>query len=93
MVGSQKGGNFSHPDNEGYPGFILSQVEEKALAAMPIYKPTVVTLLAGTNDMIRNIDVAAAPDRLSKIVGDVVEFPGDRLVVVASTLQLEAPKL
>ncbi|KAF7339106.1 FG-GAP repeat domain-containing protein [Mycena venus] len=25
MVGSQKGGNFKDPDNEGYPGFIISQ--------------------------------------------------------------------
>lgn len=49
MVGSQKGGTFHDPDNEGYPGAILSEIHDKGQAAMPVQRPNIVTILAGTN--------------------------------------------
>ncbi|KAH7104326.1 lipolytic enzyme [Auriculariales sp. MPI-PUGE-AT-0066] len=85
MVGSQKGGNFSDPDNEGYPGFILSQVDAKAIANTAVYQPNICTLLAGTNDMTGNIDLAGAPGRISQVIGDVLNvWEGLTMVVVAT---------
>ncbi|KAJ7469671.1 lipolytic enzyme [Mycena latifolia] len=84
MVGSQKGGDFFDPYNEGYPGFIITQVNNKSNAAMPVYRPNVVTLLVGTNDMLQNIDPAGAPARLSTLIQDVLDAPPLTLVVLAT---------
>ncbi|KAF7339110.1 FG-GAP repeat domain-containing protein [Mycena venus] len=84
MVGSQKGGNFKDPDNEGYPGFIISQVTDKANAAMPVQRPNIVTLLVGTNDMLQNVDVGNAPARLTTLIQDVLDAPPLTLVVLST---------
>ncbi|KAJ7046221.1 lipolytic enzyme [Mycena alexandri] len=84
MVGSQKNGNFLDPDNEGYPGFIISQVDAKGIAAMAVQRPNIVTLLVGTNDMIDNVDPAGAPARLTQTIQDVLDAPPLTLVVVST---------
>ncbi|KZW03835.1 FG-GAP repeat domain-containing protein [Exidia glandulosa HHB12029] len=84
MVGSQKAGDFHDPDNEGYPGAILSEVYDKGRAAMPIQRPNVVTILVGTNDATRNIDPAGMPDRLARIIQDVLDWPWLTMVVVST---------
>jgi lysophospholipase L1-like esterase len=72
------------PDNEGYPGFVISQVHDKANAAMPTYRPNVVTLLVGTNDALQNIDPAGAPARLTSLIQDVLDAPPLTLVVLST---------
>ncbi|KAJ7874945.1 lipolytic enzyme [Mycena olivaceomarginata] len=71
MVGSQKSGNFTDPDHEGYPGFIISQIDAKGIAAMPVQQPNIVTLAAGTNDMLQNVAPADAPARLVTAIQDI----------------------
>ncbi|KAF7339112.1 FG-GAP repeat domain-containing protein [Mycena venus] len=80
----QKGGTFKDPDNEGYPGFIISQVTDKANAAMPVQRPNIVTLLVGTNDMLQNVDVGNAPARLTTLIQDVLDAPPLTLVVLST---------
>ncbi|KAJ7637842.1 FG-GAP repeat domain-containing protein [Mycena rosella] len=84
MVGSQKGGDFFDPDNEGYPGFIITQVDAKGTAAMPVQRPNIVTLLVGTNDMLQNVDPVGAPDRLATVIQTVLDAPPLTLVVVST---------
>ncbi|EJD34779.1 lipolytic enzyme [Auricularia subglabra TFB-10046 SS5] len=84
LVGSQKAGDFHHPYNEGYPGAVLTEVNAHGQDAMPKYRPNVVTLLAGTNDAVFKIDPAGMPDRLYKIVDDILNWPWLTLVVVAT---------
>jgi lysophospholipase L1-like esterase len=84
MVGRQKAGDFHDPDNEGYPGAVLSEVNAKGQEAMPIMRPNIVTILAGTNDMTRDLDVAGAPDRMWKIIDNVLNWEWLTMVVVAT---------
>ncbi|KAJ6479448.1 lipolytic enzyme [Mycena vitilis] len=84
MVGSQHGGTFQDPDNEGYPGFVIAQVNAKANTNMPTYRPNIVTLLVGTNDMVQNLDVANAPARLTTLIQNVLDEPPLTLVVVST---------
>ena len=84
MVGSQKGGNFQDPDNEGYPGLVISQVNDHEQTDMPTYRPNIATILVGTNDALQNIDPAGAPDRLHKLIDDVLNWPWLTMVVVAT---------
>jgi len=82
MVGSQQGGNVD-PDNEGYPGAIISEVIDKGQAAMPTYRPNIVTILVGTNDMVQNI-ADGAPDRLGTLIDDILDWDWLTLVVVST---------
>ncbi|KAF7290778.1 Lipolytic enzyme [Mycena indigotica] len=84
MVGSQQGGTFYDPFNEGYPGAIISQVDDKAKVQMPIQRPSVVTILVGTNDMTGNVDVANAPNRLKTLIQNVLDAPPLTLVIVST---------
>jgi lysophospholipase L1-like esterase len=68
-IGSQTNGNMANPNNEGHPGAIITEIvnfttNHQALPA----RPNVVLLMAGTNDMIRNVDVATAPQRLGALI-------------------------
>ncbi|KAH7096970.1 FG-GAP repeat domain-containing protein [Auriculariales sp. MPI-PUGE-AT-0066] len=84
MVGRQKAGDFHDPDNEGYPGAIISEVNDRSQEAMPIMRPNVATILVGTNDMSRSIDLAGAPDRIWKLIDDVLNWEWLTMVVVAT---------
>ncbi|KAJ7133687.1 lipolytic enzyme [Mycena crocata] len=84
MVGTQRGGDFVDPDNEGWPGLLISEVDAKGQISMPINRPNIATVLVGTNDMTRNVDVANAPARLGKLIDDVLAWPTLTLVVVST---------
>ncbi|KAJ6451300.1 lipolytic enzyme [Mycena sanguinolenta] len=84
MVGSQEGGTFYDPFNEGYPGYIISQVNAKSNVQMPIQRPNVVTLLVGTNDALQNVDPANAPARLTTLIENVLDAPPLTLVIVST---------
>ncbi|KAK7002217.1 SGNH hydrolase-type esterase domain-containing protein [Favolaschia claudopus] len=84
MVGSQKGGNMSDPDNEGYNGLIITEIDAKGNIAMPIYQPNIVAIVAGTNDMKRDVDVADAPNRLKNLIQDVLDASSETVVVVST---------
>jgi hypothetical protein len=86
MVGSQKSGNFTDPDHEGYPGFIISQIDAKGIAAMPVQQPNIVTLAAGTNNMLQNVGPADAPARLVTAIQDILDASSVTLVVVTTLL-------
>lgn len=83
MVGTHRGGDFHDADNEGWPGFVITQVNDKAQVSMPRNRPNIVTLLVGTNDMVQNI-AAGAPARLGKLIDDVLAWPTLTLVVVST---------
>ncbi|KAJ7133686.1 lipolytic enzyme [Mycena crocata] len=83
MVGTQRNGNFKDPDNEGWSGFVISEVDDKGQISMPLNRPNIATVLVGTNDMTRNLDVANAPARLGKLIDDILAWPTQTLVVVS----------
>ncbi|MEU3063893.1 FG-GAP-like repeat-containing protein [Streptomyces subrutilus] len=83
MVGERRNGiGIPDPDHEGWPGYTIDQIAAEASDAVPQMRPNVVTLLAGTNDMVRNVDVADAPARLSRLIDQIYQgSPGVTIVV------------
>ncbi|KAF2432141.1 SGNH hydrolase [Tothia fuscella] len=84
-VGSQKGGTFPQNSHEGWIGFTIEQISQraddpKALGA----KPNLVLLLAGTNDMTKN-DPKGASAKLQKLVEKIVKKDAG-VVVILGTL-------
>ncbi len=84
FVGSKKDGNVPDQDNEGHPGWLISEVGEIAQCSIPKYEPNIITLLAGTNDMLTDNDVEGAPARLMKIVDRALTDAPQATVIVSA---------
>lgn len=86
FVGSVRAGSMADPDNEGHPGWRIDQIAGIADSSLARYKPTVVMLMVGANDLIQNFQVSTAPDRLSALVDQIVADDPTATVLVANLL-------
>lgn len=84
FVGTLRGGSMSDPDNEGHSGYRIDQIAALADASLTRYRPDVVTLHIGTNDLNGNHQPATAGDRLRSLVDQITAAVPDATVLVAS---------
>ncbi|MFE6620047.1 ricin-type beta-trefoil lectin domain protein [Streptomyces sp. NPDC057740] len=84
FVGTVRGGSMSDPDNEGHSGYRIDQIAALADASLTRYRPNVVTLHIGTNDLNGNYQPSTAADRLKSLVNQVTADVPDATVLVAS---------
>jgi lysophospholipase L1-like esterase len=81
FVGSQQSGPAPSA-HEGHPGWLIGDIATIAGSAMATYRPNVVLLQIGTNDMNGNVDPAGAPARLGDLIDRILgAVPGVTLVV------------
>ncbi|RKS68270.1 lysophospholipase L1-like esterase [Actinomadura pelletieri DSM 43383] len=83
FVGSQQSGNLPDRDNEGHPGAMINDIARRADSAVPLHKPNLVLLHAGTNDMDRG-DAAGAPAALGSLIDQVIEDAPNTTVLVST---------
>jgi lysophospholipase L1-like esterase len=86
FVGTVRAGIMADPDNEGHPGYRIDQIAALTDASLATYKPNVVALMAGTNDLIQNYQVSTAPARLSALVDQIVADDPTATVLVANLI-------
>jgi len=86
FVGSGRNGTMADPDNEGHSGWRIDQIAAIADTVLAQYKPNVVTLEIGTNDLNQGYQVSTAPARLSALVDQIVRDDPTAVVVVASLI-------
>ncbi|KAF7332586.1 Lipolytic enzyme [Mycena kentingensis (nom. inval.)] len=86
MVGSQSSGNMADPWHEGYSGFTIAQLNDRATTQTSLRLPNIVTIHAGTVDMLNNDNPAGAPDRLRALIQTVLDAPPLTLVVVSTLI-------
>ncbi|MFI0724241.1 ricin-type beta-trefoil lectin domain protein [Streptomyces sp. NPDC021224] len=92
FVGSGRGGTMSDPDNEGHSGWRIDQIDAIADSALATYKPNVVTLMIGTNDLNQGYQVATAPDRLRALVDRIAaDAPGATILLADLITSTSAP--
>ncbi|MEU2913392.1 ricin-type beta-trefoil lectin domain protein [Streptomyces massasporeus] len=84
FVGTLRGGSMSDPDNQGHSGYRIDQIAALADASLTRYRPNVVTLHIGTNDLDRSYEVSTATARLKSLVGQITAAAPDATVLVAS---------
>ncbi|KAK4455138.1 hypothetical protein QBC34DRAFT_445431 [Podospora aff. communis PSN243] len=85
MVGSRSGGSMKDSDVEGWSGYRVDQVTVRAQVIVPLTKPNVVLINAGTNDAAQNFYVMTAGDRMRAMINFIFsQSPG--VSVVLSTL-------
>ncbi len=86
FVGSARNGTMSDPDNEGHAGWRIDQLAGITDSSMATYKPDVVLLMAGTNDLGQNYQVSTAPARLGGLVDKILRDDPKATVLVASLI-------
>ncbi|BBA96250.1 hypothetical protein RVR_1460 [Actinacidiphila reveromycinica] len=95
FVGSGRDGTMSDPDNEGHSGWRIDQIAGIADGVLDRYRPNVVTLEIGTNDLNQNYQVATATDRLHALIDQITtDRPGVTVLVgslIVSTNPVEEP--
>ncbi|WP_420594344.1 FG-GAP-like repeat-containing protein [Deinococcus sp.] len=90
FVGRKKNGS-GDPDHEGYPGFRVDQIAGVAKCAVPYFRPNMVTIVAGTNDVIQNFGLDQAPNRMGQLVDQVFADSSKVLVLVQGIPPLTDP--
>jgi lysophospholipase L1-like esterase len=85
MVGNHPNGTMEDNANEGWPGFLIDGVHDKAKVAVPQYKPNLVLINAGTNDCNKDVDIPNAGERMKSLL-DTVFSESPKATVVLSTL-------
>jgi lysophospholipase L1-like esterase len=89
FVGTQKSGTMADKDNQGHPGFTISQIRPVAGGGLAS-RPNVVLLHAGTNDLNRGNPSsepdADAPRRLGLLLDDVLKAVPQAVVIVAKII-------
>ncbi|KAH8887189.1 hypothetical protein GQ53DRAFT_874237 [Thozetella sp. PMI_491] len=84
MVGSKQNGDMADRDNEGHPGWVITEIQS-AFESSRWMMPNLVLINAGTNDCGQNIDTANAGQRLKVMIDEIFSsIPG--VTVVVSTL-------
>ncbi|HZO26786.1 MAG TPA: SGNH/GDSL hydrolase family protein [Chloroflexota bacterium] len=86
FVGSRHNGVPALGDkhHEGHSGWRIDQIAEAATPWLQAYRPQIVLLMIGTNDMLQNYEVNAAPSRLSALIDQIRTAVPDAAIVVSS---------
>ncbi|MFG1811587.1 ricin-type beta-trefoil lectin domain protein [Streptomyces sp. NPDC049040] len=86
FVGSGRNGPMSDPDNEGHSGWRIDQIDSITDSVMAQYRPNVVTLEIGTNDLNGLYEVGTATDRLSALIDRITNDAPDATVLVGTLI-------
>jgi lysophospholipase L1-like esterase len=77
--------------NEGNGGYTIASPSSKGGIAGAItdqslstYKPNIVLLMIGTNDVLQNLDLGNAPTRLASLIDEIITGAPNALLVVSS---------
>ncbi|MFE5656034.1 ricin-type beta-trefoil lectin domain protein [Streptomyces sp. NPDC056517] len=84
FVGTLRGGSMPDSDNEGHSGYKIHEIAALADASLTRYRPNVVTLMVGTNDLNQSYQVSTATARLRALVDRITAAAPDATVLVAS---------
>jgi lysophospholipase L1-like esterase len=76
--------------HEGHPGWVIIQITDIIVAAMQTYKPKIITLMIGTNDINAGFNPPDAPNRLAKLVDTILATDPQVLVVVAKLVPTQS---
>jgi len=83
FVGSGASGSLPDRDNEGHSGWTISQVAAQTNGWLSTYRPDVVLLHIGTNNMYSDADAQRAPGQLSALIDQIHVAPSSPRLFVA----------
>ncbi|MFB9247074.1 FG-GAP-like repeat-containing protein [Sphaerisporangium melleum] len=85
FVGFQNSGagRISDTDHEGHGGWRIEQIDRITECSIRRWRPNVVTLHVGTNDMNQNYDAGTAPARLTRLIRKITDIAPETTVLVS----------
>lgn len=86
FVGDQRSGDLPDPDHDGVSGERIDQIAARMDCTVPAYRPNVVTLHVGLNDMNQEWDLPDAPRRLGALVDQILADAPETVVIVATVI-------
>ncbi|KAK3904393.1 hypothetical protein C8A05DRAFT_42499 [Staphylotrichum tortipilum] len=86
MVGSRSGGTMNDRDVEGWEGYRVDEIDAKARAVVPLYKPNVVLINAGTNDATQGYSVESTGDRMRTLINYIFDTTPNVCVVLSALI-------
>ncbi len=86
FVGSQNDGTMADPDNEGHYGYYINQIANLIKGELKAYRPNIVTLHIGTNDLNATHEVSTAPLRLAALIDEIMAAEPDATLLVAQLI-------
>jgi lysophospholipase L1-like esterase len=86
FVGSVQAGSMADSDNEGHPGLRIDQIAALTNTSLATYQPNVITLMAGTNDLVQDFQESTAPARLRALIDQITADDPTATVLVASLI-------
>jgi fibronectin type 3 domain-containing protein/lysophospholipase L1-like esterase len=95
MVGSQRSGPalLYDRDHEGYRGYRIDQLAAAVPNQLTTYRPEFILLQIGTNDVLQQFELEAAPARLSALIDLITDTRPSARLIVASITPLADPAL
>jgi lysophospholipase L1-like esterase len=90
FVGSLSNGpaSLGDHDHEGHSGWRIDQIDANIVGWLNTYQPHTVLLHIGTNDILQNDAVSAAPNRLSALIDHITNSVPSAEVFVAQIIPL-----
>lgn len=85
-----KGRNFSVGYHEGYGGFTIEQISAEVLPFVDYYAPSMITLIAGTNNIAASETAAAVFAKLQTLATDLKAKASVALVLVGTIPHYQA---
>lgn len=86
FVGSHSSGTTGDLDNEGHIGWDMNQLDVYAYNWMQLYKPDIVLLHIGSNDLDKGATSADLIQRMTKLLSDIYAGKPDTYVVMATII-------
>ncbi|KOV65233.1 SGNH/GDSL hydrolase family protein [Streptomyces sp. MMG1121] len=86
FVGSGRNGTMSDPDNEGHSGWHIDQIAGIADSVLARYRPNVITLEIGTNDLNGGAQAEPAAERLHALIDQITADAPDATVLVGTLI-------
>ncbi|MFC9930718.1 ricin-type beta-trefoil lectin domain protein [Streptomyces sp. NPDC127190] len=86
FVGSGRNGTMSDPDNEGHSGWHIDEIAGIADSVLARYRPNVITLEIGTNDLNGGSAAQPAADRLHALIDRITADAPDATVLVGTVI-------
>jgi lysophospholipase L1-like esterase len=90
FVGSQFNGpsGLGDHDHQGHPGWRIDQIDANVVSWLNAQNPQTVLLHIGTNDIVQNFNLSAAPNRLSTLIDRITDTVPTAEVFVAQIIPL-----
>ncbi|WP_131738384.1 DUF1986 domain-containing protein [Actinomadura roseirufa] len=86
LVGTVRVGTMADRDNEGWRGLKINEIAGKAGCPVKLYRPNVVTLIAGGNDVVQNYQMDGAVGRLESLI-EQIDRDAEEVTVLVSGVQ------